>query len=61
MKPTDGYRLNRGYLLGTVIGLALALPFLFFPNALWFLVVFPAVGGPIGWIVAFLRMGGDLD
>lgn len=48
-------------MLGSAIGLGLALPFVFFPNALWFLVVFPSVGGPIGWIVAFLQMGGDLD
>lgn len=61
MKPSDGYRLNRGYLLGTVIGAGLSLPCLFLHNPLWFVSTFIAVGGPIGWVVAFLKMGGDLD
>lgn len=61
MKPSNGYRLNRGYLLGTVIGFACALPFIFSRDPLTILALFPAVGGPVGWIVAFLQMGGDLD
>lgn len=61
MKPSDGYRLNQGYVVGTVIGALCALPFTFTSNAEWFYVTFPLIGGPIGWIVAFLQMGGDLN
>ena len=61
MKPSDGYRLNRGYLLGTAIGFLCAMPLTLTSDAEWFYVVFPLIGGPIGWVVAFLQMGGDLS
>ena len=58
----SGYTLGKWSLGGTAVGALLSVPFLLFDHGdrwLYLFAVLTSTGGTVGWIVAFLKLGGE--